>query len=293
MRRIAMSLLCLLTFGAAGAAAQVGVDVVSAGPADRGHSATEADVLCAGMMTREQIPYDTYVISGKEADPQTVWARGQYVYINHGSGDGVKVGDQYMIMREQDNFIHVQYFDKEHSMARKLGTMWADVGRLRVVVVEQNTSIAQVTYACTYVQRGDYVRPAVDYPLVPFRPLKDLDQFAPPSGKETGRVVKGKNVQASAERGEVVYVNLTGVKAGDYIRFYRPTAPTVHAIYQIGGMADHVFGFGSTPHRWRSKDLPREVLGEGVVLRTTPTSASVLIFNELREIYLGDWVEVE
>ena len=178
-------------------------------------------------------------------------------------------------------------------MARKLGTQWQDVGRIRVVVVHPKVSIAQVSYSCTYILRGDYVRPAVDYPIVPFRPLKDLDRFAPPSGKATGRVVKAKNIQAMEERGAVAYVNLTGVKPGDYVRFYREPAPKVHAIYQLGGMADHIFGFGQTPQRWKSADLPREVLGEGVVLRTTPSSASVLIYNPLREIILGDYVEVE
>jgi hypothetical protein len=286
MRRIALTLSCLLTLWAAGAAAQNE-------PEERGHSATEADTYCAGMVTNEQIPYDMYVISGPEADPQTIYSLGQYVYVNKGSADGVKVGDAFMVLRPQSDFLHVPVFDQEHPLANAMGTQWADVGRIHVVVVHPKVSIAQISYSCTYMQRGDYVRPLVNYPTPAFRPLKDLDRFAPPSGKATGRVVRAKHYQMLEERGEVVYVNLTGVKAGDYIRFYRPTAAQINAIYQIGGMADHVYGFGNTPVRWYSPDLPREVLGEGVVLRTTPTSASVLIYNQFREIYLGDWVEVE
>lgn len=286
MRRIALTLSCLLTLWAAGAAAQNA-------PVERGHAPTEADTYCAGMITNENIPYDMYVISGPEADPQTIYSIGQYVYVNKGSGDGVKVGDDFMVLRPQSNFLRVPVFDQEHSLAREMGTQWADVGRLHVVVVQAKVSIAQISYSCTYMQRGDYVRPAVDYPSPAFRPLKDLDRFAPPSGKATGRVVRAKNYQTAVERSEVVYVNLTGVKPGDYIRIYRPTAATNHAIYQLGGMADHVWGFGSTPAGWKSEDVPREVIGEGVVLRATPTSASVMIYNQFREIYLGDWVEVE
>lgn len=287
MRRMAIALTCLLTLGAAGMAAQ------NAEPTERGHAATEADVLCAGMITNEQMPYDMYVISGPEADPQTIYSKNQYVYLNRGAGDGVKIGDEFMVLRPQKDFLHVPVFDQEHSLSNGMGKQWADVGRVRVVVVHPKVAIAQVSYSCTYIQRGDYVRPAVNYPLPVFRPLKDLDQFAPPSGKATGRVVRAKNYQSIEERGEVVYVNLTGVKPGDYIRFYRPTAQKINAIYQIGGMSDHVFGFGHTPERWHSDDLPREVLGEGVVLRTTPTSASVLLYNQFREIYLGDYVEIE
>ncbi len=286
MRRIALTLSCLMTLWAAGAAAQNE-------PVERGHSATEADTFCAGMITNEQIPYDMYVISGPEADPQTIYSKGQYVYVSKGSGDGVKVGDEFAVMRPVHDFLHVRSFDQEHSLANAMGTQWADVGRIRVVVVQPKVSIARISYSCTYMERGDYVRPLVNYLVPPFRPLKDLDRFAPPSGKATGRVFRAKNYQMAEERGEVVYVNLTGVNPGDYVRFYRLSAAQNNSIYQIGGMVDHVFGFGHTPVRWSPGDVPREVLGEGVVLRTTPTSASVLIFNELREIYLGDWVEVE
>lgn len=289
MRRIALTVTCLLTVWAAGAAAQVKSDEV----VERGHTATTADSYCAGMITNEEVPYDLYVISGIEADPQTVFSLGQYVYLSKGSSDGVKIGDAFMVMRPVKDFLHVKVFDQEHSLANGLGRQWEDVGRIRVVVVQPKVAIAQISYSCGYMQRGDYVRPAVDYPIPPFKPLKDLDKFAPPSGKTTGRVVRAKNYLAAQDRGQVVYVNLTGAKPGDYIRFYRQPAPQMHAIYQIGGMADHVWGIGHTPVHWASEDLPREVLGEGVVLRTTPTAASVLIFNELREIYLGDFVEIE
>ncbi len=280
---------CLLTLWAAGAAAQVKPDEV----VERGRTATTADSYCAGMVTNQEVPYDTYVVSGMEADPQTVWSSGQYIYLSKGSADGVKIGDDFMVMRPVKDFLHVQFFDQEHSLANSMGQQWADIGRIRVVVVQPKVSIAQITYSCSYMQRGDYARPAVEYTIPPFKPLKDLDRFAPPSGKSTGRVVRAKEYLAAQDRGQVVYVNLTDVKPGDYIRFFRPTARKETAIYQIGGMSDHVDGFGKTPEHWGPEDIPREVIGEGVVLRTTPTSASVLIFNEFREIYLGDFVEIE
>ena len=286
MRRIAITLSCLVTLWAAGAAAQTA-------PVERGTAPTEADVLCAGMITNESMPYDTYVISGPEADPQTVYSKGQYVYINRGSGDGVKVGDDFMVIRPENDFLHIPVFNEERPLARAMGQLWTDIARIHVVVVHPKVSIAQISYSCTFMQRGDYVRPAVEYPAPAFKPLKDVDRYAPPTGKATGRVVRAKNFQAIGERGEVVYVNVTGVKPGDYIRFFRPTAARNDKIYQVGGMADHVFGFGKTPVHWGPEDVPREVLGEGVVLRATATSASVLVFNSLLEIYLGAFAEVE
>jgi len=286
MRRIAIALSCLLTLWAAGAAAQNAAE-------ERGNSATIADTYCAGMITNEGVPYDNYVISGPEADPQTIFSNRQYVYINKGSEGGTKVGDEFMVMRPVKDPFHVRVWDSEHLKANGMGTQWADIGRIHVVNVQPKNAVAEITYSCSYMQRGDYVRPVVEYPIPAFKPLKDLDRFAPPSGKARARVVRAKNYVMLQGRGSVVYANLTGVKPGDYIRFFRYSAARSDSIYQIGGMSDHVFGFGKTPEHWSAFDLPREVLGEGVVLRVTPTSASVLIFNEYREIYIGDWVELE
>jgi hypothetical protein len=287
---MALTMACLFTVWAGSARAQV---VSSPEPVQRGTAPTEADTNCAGMVTNETIPYDLYVISGPEADPQTVYSWGQYVYLNKGSADGMKIGDEFMVLRQGYDFLHVQFYDEEHRLSNRMGQQWIDVGRVRVVLVQPKVSIARITYACTDMERGDYVRPAVNYPAPPFKSLKDLDRFAPPSGKSVGRVVRGKNYLAVAERGQVVYVNLTDAKPGDYIRFFRPTARKDHAIYQLGGMSDHVEGFGHTPIRWRPEDVPREVLGEGVVLRTTPTSASVMVFNALLEIHIGSYAEIE
>lgn len=285
MRQFALALLLVLA-GATCAAAQGGAQ-------EPGNAPTTADVICAGMMTTDDVPYDTYVISGEEADPRTIFTQGDYIYINKGASQGAKVGDAFMLMRAEGDPYHQRYYNDETKLARELGTKWRDVARIRVVVVHPNVSIAQIVNTCVPVQRGDYVRPAVDYPAPPFKPLKDFDRFALPSGKSQGRIVKTKEFTVMPERGAVVYINLPDAKVGDYVRVFRPTAGRNDIIYQIGGMSDHVDRFGKTPVRYGSSDVPREVVGEGVVLRVTKTSASVILFNELRAVYIGDNVEIE
>lgn len=285
MRQFAMALM-LVFAGAAGAGAQNAASELGTAP-------TTADVWCAGMMTTEGVATDNYIISGEQADPTTLFSQGDYIYINKGASQGSKVGDSYMIVREYSDPYHNKVFAEETSMARELGSVWRDVGRIRVVVVHPEVSIAMVSYACTTIQRGDYILPAVDFPAPPYKSLKDFDRFAPPSGKAQGRVVKSKDFQSVLGRGSVAYVSLPGAKVGDYVRFTRPTAGKNTAIYQIGGMSDHVEGFGATPRHWAPGELPREVIGEGVVLRVTKTSASVILFNQLREVYLGDDAEIE
>jgi len=47
------------------------------------------------------------------------------------------------------------------------------------------------------------------------------------------------------------------------------------------------------PLSYKWDNVPREVLGEGIVTRTTPNSSTVLVPYTLRECYTGDYVEVE
>ena len=54
-----------------------------------------------------------------------------------------------------------------------------------------------------------------------------------------------------------------------------------------------VFGFGSAPKKYAGKDLPREILGEGIVLNVTKDAATVLVTYEREEAYTGDFAELE
>jgi hypothetical protein len=54
-----------------------------------------------------------------------------------------------------------------------------------------------------------------------------------------------------------------------------------------------VYGFGSVPAKWKWDNTPREVIGEGIVLRTGTNSSTVLTTFSLREFFVGDYVEIE
>jgi hypothetical protein len=54
-----------------------------------------------------------------------------------------------------------------------------------------------------------------------------------------------------------------------------------------------MYGFGSAPQRYSWNDLPREVLGEGIVINVSPNSSTVMITYSTIEVYAGDYVEIE
>jgi hypothetical protein len=260
-------------------------------------------LYCSGIVTTESVPRDTYVITGQQSNYRLGFDEGKYVYINKGSSEGVKVGDEFMVVRPVVDTDPVDWTKWQSAILHKMGTMWEDESRLKVVVAEANVAIAQVEHACQYVQRGDIVLPLAERPSPALKSEVNFDQFAPPNGKPLAMVIVGKSFLQQLGRNNVMYVNLgssQGVRVGDYFRIFRYEGTETELAYQTPRFAFDVYGdlgptvgFGQSPKKWNWSNVPREDIGEGVVLRTGPNSSTVLITFSLIEIYPGDFVELE
>jgi hypothetical protein len=184
-----------------------------------------------------------------------------------------------------------------------MGTVWADEGRLKVIVAQPDVSIAQVENSCDPMQRGDYVVPFTERPVPPLKPADNFDRFAPPNGKPLAMIVTGKRFQQQVGTQDIVYVNLgnqQGVKVGDYFRIFRYQGTEHEAVYiprrtafDVEGVQGPTWGFGRAPSKYNWSNVPREGVGEGIVLRTGPNSSTVLITYALREVFPGDYIEIE
>ena len=115
-------------------------------------------------------------------------------------------------------------------------------------------------------------------------------------------IITGKQFQEQVGKNDVIYINLgnlQGVKVGDYFRIFRYEGTEHETAFQTPRFAFDVammsptIGFGAAPKEWDWSNVPRENLGEGIVLRTGPNSATVLITFTLDEIFAGDYVEIE
>ncbi len=109
-------------------------------------------------------------------------------------------------------------------------------------------------------------------------------------------VVAGKDFSQVFGKLSPVYVNLgssQGVKVGDYFRIFRYQGSMAETVPQNKGYQYSMYGFGSAPTRYEWNDLPREVLGEGIVLNVSRNSSTMVItFNSI-EVYAGDYIEIE
>jgi hypothetical protein len=120
-------------------------------------------------------------------------------------------------------------------------------------------------------------------------------------------IITGKKFQAQSGNNDIVYVNLgssQNVKVGDYFRIFRFHGTQHETDYQTPRYSFDleqgdaipdvgIYGFGVAPKKYNWTNTPREDVGEGIVVRTGPNSSSVLITFSLREIFPGDYVEIE
>jgi hypothetical protein len=58
------------------------------------------DLYCTGTITNESVPRDSYVITGEGSNYKITFTDGDYVYLNKGASAGVKVGDEFSVIRK-------------------------------------------------------------------------------------------------------------------------------------------------------------------------------------------------
>jgi hypothetical protein len=269
---------------------------IAGAQAPRRTTVDDAAMYCSGTITTDAVPQDSYIISGEQSVDKVAFVVNALVYINRGAGQGVKVGDEFLVVRPVKEELKEVWFKGQLELMHAMGQAWADLGRLKVVHVGDKISTALVESTCDYIQRGDIILPFTERPAPPLRQNAQLvDPFAPATGK-TGMVVSSKYFGQASGTNSIVYVNLgasQGVRVGSYLRIFRSQGRGVSTIYQEKDTEYKLFGFGSTPVAYAWPELPREILGEGIVVRVSGNTATMMITAMRREIYAGDYVEVE
>lgn len=255
-----------------------------------------SSVYCSGFVTDQRVSDEIRLISSEQSNYKVIYEQGDYVHINRGTNQGVKEGDRFMVVRPQGDPLEVRWFKWQSKLMKAMGTPYVDAGQIQIVKAQPNVSVAQVTFSCGYMQRGDILRPFEERPVAPYKELAKFDHFAPVSGKPVAMVVAGKDFHEASGKNDAIYVNLgtnQGVKVGDYFRVFRYQGSMAETAPQTKGYQYALYGFGSAGKKYEWNDLPREVLGEGIVLSTSHNSSTVMITYSDIEIFAGDYVELE
>lgn len=289
--------------------------------------ADKTRLYCAGYIRNQTMPHMPEIVGGLEEQEQRRFADGDIVYINAGSQQGIQEGQNFQIIRPRGDVKGV--FRKKPGF---LGTYVQEVGQLQVFKVRQNTSAAQITFTCDTALLGDLLAPVPERESPLQRTDANLDVFADPSGKATGRLIMGKDNREMITRNDIVYIDLGSedqVKNGDYLTIYRPLGEgnitridnEEMARNRAGGFQSDRFrggGIGNQANRAKDgsavvkaenryndrpvttrevkrhrPDMPRKIVGEIVVIDVQLRTATAIITRVAGEVHTGDWVEIQ
>jgi hypothetical protein len=283
------------------------VETSTSVPFVRYQTPTQADVYCAGFISKEKVPDAKYVNGGLETPTSTKFEIPELVYL---SGKDYQVGSLYSIVRELRDVNQYEIYAGMRKLLNAAGHPYAEVGRVRILDTRQHSAVAQVEFSCDPINPGDVAVPFVEKPPIAFHVPGHFDRFAPPNGKLTGRILLGKDFDTILGSGVKLYLNVgsnQGVKVGDYFRVVRSYTSTLHdpvdslsfkaqisedtQLHSPTFEADFLTkGKGPNIH---VADLPRRAVGEMVVLSTTPTSSAAMVVFALEDVYAGDTVELD
>ena len=178
------------------------------------------------------------------------------VIIGLGEGE-TAVGDQYEIFRKSSAV-------KDPETGLQIGWATIVLGWLEVQVVHEETATAMIRLSRGEISRGDHLlpRPTVN---------TDIDVAARPSVE--GSVVHTPDSRMTMGSTDIVYLNrgaADGLEVGSPLEVFR----------RIGKATDEV--------QREQKQLPDSVVGNLIVVSTTPDTATAVITKTSAEILRGD-----
>lgn len=261
---------------------------------------SQSDLYCAGFFTRRPIETGLIILGSEDGEFKNEFATGDYVYLNKGSDVITGLGGQYSIIRPEKDVNRKQAYPGQQKLLQKMGTLYAEIGRVEVSVLHERSATAKILIACDSIHPGDIAIPFNAKPVPAFKTPHMTPRFATAPGKATGIIAAAEEFDDWLGEGGIIYLNLgsaQGLQPGSYLYVTRG--------YMKGGNADFAeagrqyptefsgspVGLRLTPEQIST--LPREVLGEAMVLSAEEDSATAIITYSRSEVGVGDSVELE
>jgi outer membrane protein OmpA-like peptidoglycan-associated protein len=294
LKGLILALVIAAIAGAQTSSAQV-VRVLGRGEAI-GNTPTPSDMYCGGYITTDHVPTSRYVAAGWDSPDRTRYGGPRdYFYIH---GRDLKVGDRYEIVRHVKSPNQYEFYRGESGAIRDAGEPYFELGYAKVIDVQKETGVAVPVLACADFVVGDLAIPFVERTAPVFRVVPP-DHFSPPNGKQQGRIIMANEFDSLLGVKYIAYINLgedKGIKVGDYLRATRTYNYTYHdRDMGLSRYASAVEDTQKTPEKLPLGDLstlPRITLGNMIVLQVHKKSSTVMITSALRDIHVGDGVEL-
>src|SRR5216684_7756123 len=261
-----------------------------------GYKPNQRDMYCSGFITSAKVPDSKFVVAGLDSFEQTGFAElTTRLFIK---GTGFNVGDRFEIVRPVRNKSENRPYVGYSSLLRQTGQTYFEMGIVKVIEVQKSIAIAQPELSCGEMKPGDVAMAFEEREAPAYHKVK-LEQFAPPNGKATGRIVEGFEFETVYGAKSKVYLSIgsdKGLKVGDYLRAVR-NYDYKHRDADMGlpnkaSIYDDLQHGGPKVTKANYSELPRATLGDMVVLHVHPHSATAMVLTSLQDIHAGDHVEL-
>ena len=225
-------------------------------PQPTGLSRDVLTLACDPSLVYETPGTPLRVTGSQESFIHQSFAPGDLITINAGTDNGIEVGQEFFTRRP----VPVQ----RRPISRDNPATIRTTGWIRVYAVDEQMSLATVTYACDSLELNDYLEPFV----LPTVPTISLDKPKPQRGNYA-RVITGNDNRANFGRGDSFIVDQGsdhGITVGAQFVVYRDKQEPGNFLFELGeAVAVNVRSESSTLRATLSRDA--FTAGDYVALR--------------------------
>ena len=232
---------------------------------------TESDIYCYGYIGDPNEPMPNVIASHENVDVKYVPLAmdempadatiGDLVYVDGGVASGLVAGETYLVVVPSEIVTHPV-------SGATLGRQYDYVGQVRILCTEDGRSRAIVTQVCREIPIGARLKPIPQLPI-PIARVPEMAQWCDPAtGKASGYIVESREWDLGLVEGNLVQIDLgrdEGLQPGDFLTVSRPS---------------------------ERRDQPPMVLGQIGILTTEARTATAIVINARREMFVGDRVEL-
>ena len=193
----------------------------------------EDDIYCTGFIGESKQVF-SYHLHGSEYDSLTPvlaggrnatklsLSTGDIVYLDQGRNSGLIAGSDFTVVKPME-------LVKHPATGKVLGRFYSFRGRIRLLSVQDESAIAEISTACHPIEGDDFVMPFTPQPI-PLARRSGLRGINDPMPEEelpgAGWIVYSNEGILSLGEGHTVFIDggeLTSVTPGDFYTIYRET----------------------------------------------------------------------
>ena len=232
---------------------------------------SSADVYCFADLVQDESVYPFTITSAERINFQDSFSEGDIVYIDGGVEQGVAAGDRFFVLnriRPLKRLVNDPKLGNVYTN-ETLGIVYSKIGQIKVLCAQENSAIAEITYACDPIDVGNVLQPFRPIPVPLVIDPDPSDRCDVPNGKPIGRITYTRDDQLEIGGGWLVFIDLgaaDGVYPGQFATIFRDNPV---------------------------KGMPRLVLGDLGLLTVEENYSTAILTGGWASVYTGDWVEAK